>query len=82
MSPEEQKELLAFLNKNNDIFMWSTSDLIGVSRDIIENQLQVSPNVKPRKQKLHKMSEEKVEAVKAKIQRLLDAGFIREVTYM
>jgi hypothetical protein len=62
--------------------MWSTSDLIGVSRDIIENQLQVSPNVKPRKQKLHKMSEEKVEAVKAKIQRLLDAGFIREVTYM
>jgi hypothetical protein len=73
---------LAFLNKNNDIFMWSTSDLIGVSRDIIENQLQVSPNVKPRKQKLHKMSEEKVEAVKAKIQRLLDAGFIREVTYM
>jgi hypothetical protein len=62
--------------------MWSTSDLIGVSRDIIENQLQVSPNVKPRKQKLHKMSKEKVEAVKAKIQRLLDAGFIREVTYM
>jgi hypothetical protein len=62
--------------------MWSTSDLIGVSRDIIENQLQVSPNVKPRKQKLRKMSEEKVEAVKAKIQRLLDAGFIREVTYM
>jgi hypothetical protein len=27
------------------------------------------------------MSEEKVEAVKAKVQRLLDAGFIREVTY-
>jgi hypothetical protein len=27
------------------------------------------------------MSEEKVEAVKAKVQRLLDAGFIREVIY-
>jgi hypothetical protein len=27
------------------------------------------------------MSEEKVEAVKAKVQRLLDAGFIREVAY-
>jgi hypothetical protein len=27
------------------------------------------------------MSEEKVEAVKAKVQRLLDVGFIREVTY-
>jgi hypothetical protein len=27
------------------------------------------------------MSEEKVEAVKAEVQRLLDAGFIKEVTY-
>jgi hypothetical protein len=35
----------------------------------------------PKKQKLRKMSEEKVEAVKTKVQRLLDAGFIREVKY-
>jgi hypothetical protein len=27
------------------------------------------------------MSEEKVEAAKAEVQRLLDAGFIREATY-
>jgi hypothetical protein len=27
------------------------------------------------------MSEEKIEAVKAEVQRLLDTGFIREVTY-
>jgi hypothetical protein len=27
------------------------------------------------------MSEEKVKAVRAEVQRLLDAGFIREVTY-
>jgi hypothetical protein len=41
----------------------------------------VNPAVKPKKQKLQKMSEEKVEAAKAKVQRLLDAGFIREVPY-
>jgi hypothetical protein len=56
--------------------MWSTSDLVGVSRDIIEHRLEVNPNVKPRKQKLQKMSKEKVQAVKAEVQRLLDAGFI------
>jgi hypothetical protein len=44
--------------------------------------LQVNPNAKPKKQKLHKMSEEKIEAVKAKVQHLLDAGFIREVRYL
>jgi hypothetical protein len=37
--------------------------------------------MKPKKQKLRKMSEEKIEAVKAEVQRLLDAGFIREVVY-
>jgi hypothetical protein len=38
--------------------------------------------MKPKKQKLRKMSEEKIEAVKAKVQRLLDVGFIREVRYL
>jgi hypothetical protein len=28
------------------------------------------------------MAEEKVESAKAEVQRLLDAGFIREVTYL
>jgi hypothetical protein len=28
------------------------------------------------------MSEEKIEAAKAEVQRLLDAGFIREVRYL
>jgi hypothetical protein len=81
MSPEEQAELLQFLDKNSDVFTWSTSDLIGVSREVIEHKLQVNPNVKPKKQKLHKMSEEKIKAVKAEVQWLLGAGFIREVQY-
>jgi hypothetical protein len=38
-----------------------------VSRDIIEHKLQVDPSVKPRKQKLHKMSDEKVAAVKVEV---------------
>jgi hypothetical protein len=81
MSLEEQAKLLQFLDKNSDVFAWSTSDLIGVSREVIEHKLQVHPNVKPKKQKLHKMSEEKIEVAKDKVQQLLDAGFIREVRY-
>jgi hypothetical protein len=55
--------------------------LVGVSRDVIEQWLQVSRSAKLKKQNLHKMVEEKVEALKAEVQRLLDAGFIREVKY-
>jgi hypothetical protein len=40
-----------------------------------------NPNTKPKKQKLRKMLEEKIEAAKAEVQRLLDAGFIGEVRY-
>jgi hypothetical protein len=78
---EERPELLAFLNKNSDVFAWSTSDLMGVSRDIIKHRLLMNPSAKPRKQKFQKTSKEKVEAAKTEVQRLLDAGFIREVTY-
>jgi hypothetical protein len=78
---QDQEELLSFLDKNNDVFAWSTSNLVGVSRDVIEHRLQISPSVKPKKQKLHKMADKKIQAAKAEVQRLLDADFIREVAY-
>jgi hypothetical protein len=80
-SQEEQTKLLSFLDKNNDVFAWSALNLVGVSRDVIKHRLQVSPSARPKKQKLWKMAEEKVKAMKAKVQRLLDAVFIREVKY-
>jgi hypothetical protein len=41
----------------------------------------VNPSAGPRKQKLCKMSDEKVVATKVEVQRLLDVGFIHEVLY-
>ena len=81
LEPEEEKELLEFFRKNQDIFAWSASDLRGVSRDIIEHHLDINPNIKSKKQKLHKMADDKVAAVKPEVQRLLDANVIREVKY-
>jgi hypothetical protein len=43
--------------------------------------LNIDPLVKLRKQKLRKMSDDKVVAVKSEVQRLLDATVIREVMY-
>jgi hypothetical protein len=69
------------LNKNKDVFAWSAKDLQGVDRDIIEHALETDERVAPKKQKLRKMSEEKVKAVEAEVQRLQDAKVIREVKY-
>jgi hypothetical protein len=71
LTPNKETELLSFLDKNNDVFVWRTSDLIGVSRDIIEHKLQVNPTAKPRKQRLCKMSDENIAAAKVEVQRLL-----------
>jgi hypothetical protein len=73
--------LLSFLDKNSDVFVWKTSELTGVSGDIIVHMLQVNPSAKPRKQRLCKISDEKVAVAKAEVQRLSDAWFIHEVHY-
>jgi hypothetical protein len=63
LNPEEEKELTQFLNRNKDVFAWSAKDLQGVDRDIIEDALETDERIPPKKQKLRKISEEKVKAV-------------------
>jgi hypothetical protein len=53
LSSSEENELLLFLDKNSDVFAWQTSDLMRVSKDIIEHKLQINPSARPKKQKLH-----------------------------
>jgi hypothetical protein len=69
-SPEEEKELVQFINKNKDVFAWSAKDLQCVDTDIIEHTLETNEKITPKMQKLRKMSEEKVKAVEAEVQRL------------
>jgi hypothetical protein len=68
LSASEEAELLSFLYKNSDVFTWQTFDLMGVSRYIIEYKLQVNRSARPRKQKLHRILDEKVAAAKAEVQ--------------
>jgi hypothetical protein len=81
LNPEEEKKLIQFLNENKDVFAWSAKDLQGVDIDIIEHTLETNEKIMPKKQKLRKMSEEKVKAVEAEVQRLQDAKVTREVKY-
>jgi hypothetical protein len=47
LSPEEEKELVQFLNKNKYVFAWLAKDLQGVDRDIIEHALETDEKVTP-----------------------------------
>jgi hypothetical protein len=52
-----------------------------VDRSIIEHALNVDPSVRPREQKLLKMSKDRAEGAKAEVKTLLSARVIREVAY-
>jgi hypothetical protein len=81
LSEEQEKNLLRFLFNNKDVFAWSTKDLCGVNRDVIEHSLNVDPSFRPRKQRLWKMSDDKAEGARNEVKRLFSAGVIREVKY-
>jgi hypothetical protein len=82
LSDEQEKTLLRFLFNNKDVFAWLANDLCGVNRDVIEDSLNVDPAIRPRKQRLRKMSDDKVKGARNEVKRLLSAGVIRDVTYL
>jgi hypothetical protein len=80
--PEEEEErLLSCLKHNKDVFAWSTLDLISVSHTIIKHSLGIDSTARHKKQKLRKMSDEKTEAAKVEVHRLLEAKFIEPIAY-
>jgi hypothetical protein len=81
LTSHDEERLLSCLSKNKDVFAWSALDLVSVSRTIIEHSLGIDPSVRPKKQRLRKMSDEKTEDAKAEVHRLLEANFIEPVAY-
>jgi hypothetical protein len=81
LTSHDEEKLLYCLSKNKDVFTWFALDLVRVSRSIIEHSLGIDPSMRPKKQRLHKMSDEKTEAAKAEVHRLLEAKFIEPVAY-
>ena len=51
----------------------------GISREVTEHALKISPGSKPVKQRLCRFDEEKRKAISEEIAKLLAAGFIKEV---
>jgi hypothetical protein len=81
LTSQDEEKLISCLSRNKDVFAWSALDLVGVSRTIIKHSLGIDPSVRPKKQRLRKMSDEKTEAAKAEVHRLLEANFIEPVAY-
>ena len=47
LNPEDATELAKALQQNVDIFAWSTTDMPGISLEVITHQLNASPSCCP-----------------------------------
>jgi hypothetical protein len=73
--------LVDFLRANIDIFAWSPSNMPGIPRDVAEHSLDIRAGAQPVKQPLRRFDEEKRRVIGEVIHKLMEAGFIKEVSH-
>ena len=69
------------LRENLDIFAWSPDDMLGIHPDMICHHLNVDPQFRPVRQKKRNIAPNRLSVLEEEIDKLLKAGFIREVMY-
>jgi len=81
MTESEVKRVTKLLADNRDLFAWMVEDMPGVDPRVMSHRLSVCKEARPVAQKKRRMSEEKRNAAALEVQKLLEAGFIKEIHY-
>jgi len=76
-----KEDLVTFLKHNSDVFSWSHEDMLGIDPSVIVHKLNVELNRRPVKQRRRTFAAERNQAIVEEVEKLLKAGFIREVDY-
>ena len=62
--------------------MWTPTDMLGIDPAVICHKLSIKADAKQVNQKPKRIKEERSRAISDKVDRLLQAGFIRETFYL
>nr|GEU45509.1 reverse transcriptase domain-containing protein [Tanacetum cinerariifolium] len=76
VSTKARTKLCTLLKGNLDIFAWNTSNMMGVPRSIAEHRLDIQEGYSLVKQG---QTPERAKAIHVKVQKLVEAGILREV---
>ena len=82
MKEKTKQDLIHFLKKSVDVFVWSHEDMPGIDLSVITHRLNVYPSSKPVHQKKRVFVPERDNAIKEEVQKLTTTEFIREVYYL
>ncbi|XP_073057035.1 uncharacterized protein [Primulina eburnea] len=81
LEPATRAQLLQCLEKNADIFAWSSSELVGISPHVAEHKLNIIPGSRAVNQRKRHFGPEKDKVIADHVGELLRAGQIREVQF-
>jgi ribonuclease HI len=76
-----REAMISFLKSNLDVFAWTHDDMPGIDPATICHKLNVNPSILPIKQKRRVFAPDRNQAISDEVEKLLTAGFIREVFY-
>lgn len=76
-----KEELVNLLKSKIITFAWHPEEVTGVDPAIITYRLNIDSSVKPVQQKKRKIFPERQQVIKDEINKLLNAGLIKEVQY-
>ena len=82
MSREKRVQVLLFLVQNLDVFAWDPYEVLGVDPRFIVHKLNVDPSYPPKKQKPRRSAKDYVEAVRQEVEKLKEAGAIKETFFL
>ncbi|GJR92811.1 reverse transcriptase domain-containing protein [Tanacetum coccineum] len=81
LTEKGRKELCSLLKQNLDIFAWKPADMTGVPRSIAEHRLNIREECSPVRQKKRGQAPERNKAIQEEVEKLVDAGIMKEVHY-
>jgi len=81
LNSDERATITPILINNTDLFAWSAADLPGVDPQVASHKLSIYKEARYVSQKKCKLGEERQQAAKDEVDKLLSAGFIEEAQY-
>ncbi|KAM1443840.1 hypothetical protein ACFX2I_040069 [Malus domestica] len=81
LSADEVDEYYQLLSEYKDVFAWTYKEMPGLDPVIAVHHLAVKPGTRPIKQTQRRYRSELIPQIEVEIDKLIEAGFIREVQY-
>ncbi|KAL0445178.1 UNVERIFIED_CONTAM: hypothetical protein Slati_2240500 [Sesamum latifolium] len=81
LDPPFEHDLINFLQGHSDVYAWETSDMQGISPEVMVHKLNLHPEARPIKQKKRSFGTERNKIIKKEVEKLLKVNYIRPVQY-